>query len=114
MFCKNCGKQIEEGSKFCKECGATVSRSSGDEESMLTEKEKVSLSFINAIVFRGIVANFKALRENLIVTEVQKKSYEEILIKEKNKILEENQDIFQSWNPEHESLLNKVFKGLFI
>ncbi|AQQ72366.1 putative membrane protein [Limihaloglobus sulfuriphilus] len=21
MFCKNCGKQIEDGSKFCPECG---------------------------------------------------------------------------------------------
>lgn len=30
MFCKNCGKEIEDGSKFCPECGALQDASSGN------------------------------------------------------------------------------------
>ena len=26
MFCKNCGKQIDNDSRFCPECGAEVDR----------------------------------------------------------------------------------------
>ena len=30
MFCKNCGKQIDDDSKFCSECGASVASRSID------------------------------------------------------------------------------------
>ena len=30
MFCKNCGKEIDDGSKFCQYCGANLTASETD------------------------------------------------------------------------------------
>ncbi|MBR4533995.1 MAG: zinc-ribbon domain-containing protein [Bacteroidaceae bacterium] len=45
MFCRNCGKQIEEDSLFCKYCGKIVSS-----ENSLSQNKGI---FGAGVIFRG-------------------------------------------------------------
>ena len=40
MFCKECGAEIEEGSKFCPECGTSISKSVKEEKPKKVENIK--------------------------------------------------------------------------
>ena len=40
MFCKNCGKEIDDNSKFCMFCGVTLNEENIEEKSETIEKEK--------------------------------------------------------------------------
>jgi uncharacterized membrane protein YfcA len=39
MYCKNCGKQIEDESKFCEYCGVGISTNSQQEQPIQTQNE---------------------------------------------------------------------------
>ena len=42
MFCKQCGKELNEGVAFCSNCGATVNTDIEKNDDMVNAMEKVS------------------------------------------------------------------------
>lgn len=46
MFCKNCGKEIPDGSKFCSECGSQVTSNTGCEEESANAQLGANRSFL--------------------------------------------------------------------
>ena len=67
MYCKNCGKEIEQDSKFCKYCGENIaednftpSDGSLSEESSRVQK-KPSATYLFFRVFLGFVKFFAIL-----------------------------------------------------
>ncbi|MBA7670562.1 hypothetical protein ES703_78708 [subsurface metagenome] len=45
MYCSNCGKEIEEGSKFCKYCGLKVEESEIETRQKRAQEEKKAVSY---------------------------------------------------------------------
>ena len=55
MFCKNCGKEIPNGTKFCSSCGAAVESSTKTEEFQTTAlKPKAKGKIISGIVMTAL------------------------------------------------------------
>lgn len=45
MFCQNCGKQIEEGTRFCPSCGSQIGSSTGTPpQSVSVQQKNISTS----------------------------------------------------------------------
>lgn len=42
MFCKNCGKEIEENVKFCPYCGTQITIESHSDEKIVDTKEEIN------------------------------------------------------------------------
>lgn len=60
MFCKNCGKEIRDGSVFCTECGATqhvtiAPSANGSSNSMPTSQPATQKKPYNTMCILGIV-----------------------------------------------------------
>ena len=69
MFCQNCGKQIDDGSKFCPNCGNSVSNNAssqqGDnpiqQEKIDKKNRKWILPTIIVVIVVAVVAGFLLL-----------------------------------------------------
>lgn len=58
MFCKNCGKECEDSSKFCPTCGADLSKESTEKQVKKPNKILVGIGIFFAVFFAlGIIGN---------------------------------------------------------
>ena len=53
MFCKKCGKEVDDGAKFCPECGASLLEYTNIENKSNSESE----SHYNAMCLAGIIVS---------------------------------------------------------
>ncbi|MGN0099202.1 MAG: zinc-ribbon domain-containing protein [Candidatus Methanomethylophilaceae archaeon] len=58
MYCRNCGRELEDGSKFCPVCGfsidGTVHRAANSQTAILMNKKSEGMALILAIVLAGL------------------------------------------------------------
>lgn len=65
MYCKNCGHQIDDGSKYCPECGASQNTSfSSDYEYSGTQEFKHEAGY-NSVCIIGLVISIASLFINM-------------------------------------------------
>ena len=51
MFCKNCGKQIEDGKDLCEECEANLQHNSSEPEVVVQQQNTYTNNFSNNPMF---------------------------------------------------------------
>lgn len=56
MYCKSCGVEIEDDSKFCRRCGSEISGNVTQSQEYVSDQSKKKISLVFAIAVALVIA----------------------------------------------------------